>query len=129
MAAMILLLTAPCAPADTGEDLVFLHYWSGSLSGGINEMARAYNRVAPPYRVRAMDFEHESFKQSILSMLRGGSPPDMFSYWAGAKVQALVDENLLAPIDRVWADAHLDDVFPPRWVRPAPTTARSTPCP
>eukprot|EP00828_Plagiopyla_frontata_P049522 TRINITY_DN9907_c0_g1_i3.p1 TRINITY_DN9907_c0_g1~~TRINITY_DN9907_c0_g1_i3.p1 ORF type:complete len:376 (+),score=132.68 TRINITY_DN9907_c0_g1_i3:565-1692(+) len=75
-------------------------------------MTKAYNRASPPFRIRATPFEHESFKQSILSMLEGGSPPDMFSYWAGARVQALVDENHLAPIDRVWSEAGLDKVFP-----------------
>ena len=111
--AIVVLLPSASGSLAKEHDLVFLHYWSGSLSGGINEMAGAYNRVSPPYPVRATPFEHESFKQSILSMLESGSPPDMFSYWAGAKVQTLVDGNHLAPIDKVWSEADLDTVFPP----------------
>ncbi len=106
------LQAVPNARAAESEDLVFLHYWTGALSGGIDEMAKAYNRVDPPYRVRATGFEHESFKQSILSMLAGGNPPDMFSYWAGAKTQFLVDKNFLASIDYVWTIAGLDKIFP-----------------
>ena len=108
----MLLWTPSGTPAEENRELIFLHYWSGVLSGGIDEMTEAYNRASPPFRVRATPFEHESFKQSIFSMLEGGSPPDMFSYWAGARTQALVDGNYLAPIDRVWSQAGLDKVFP-----------------
>ena len=114
MAAFMLLSAASGSPAKGDGDLILLHYWSGSLSGGIDGMTAAYNRASPPYRVRATPFEHESFKQSIISMLESGSPPDLFSYWAGARLRALVDRGFLAPIDRVWAEAGLDEVFPPQ---------------
>jgi multiple sugar transport system substrate-binding protein/raffinose/stachyose/melibiose transport system substrate-binding protein len=117
LAAVFLLLTASGPRAEEIDDLVFLHYWSGSFNGGIDEMATAYNKASPPFRVRTTPFEHEFFKQSIVSMLETGSPPDMFSYWAGAKVQALVDGNHLAPIDRVWSTAGLDKVFPAQVAR------------
>lgn len=92
--------------------LVFLHYWTGALSGGIEDMVSAYNAANPHNSVKATGFEHESFKVGINAMLDGGTPPDMFSYWAGAKVQALVDNDQLAPIDTAWDKAELDSVFP-----------------
>lgn len=106
------LLSDPSQAADH-KDLVFLHYWTGALSGGINEMTQAFNKAHPQSRVRATGFEHESFKVGIQVMLSSGNPPDMFSYWAGAKVQALVNDDYLAPIDHVWAEAGLDTVFGP----------------
>src|SRR5690606_23622359 len=39
-------------------------------------------------------------------------PPDLFSYWAGARVQFIVDSGRLAPIDDMWNNNNLDDVVP-----------------
>lgn len=116
--AVALCLTLIILPARTSwgaesDTLIFLHYWTGPLSGGINEMAENFNRTSPGVNVRATGFEHESFKVGINVMLAGGSPPDMFSYWAGAKIQAMVDQNYLAPIDDAWNEAELDQIFPP----------------
>lgn len=113
LALVLVILLAGPGRTDAGRDLVFLHYWTDALSGGINEMAEAYNRAHPSARVRATGFEHESFKQGILSMLAGKGAPDLFSYWAGARTRDLVDRGYVAPIDQVWSDAGLDRVFPP----------------
>lgn len=108
------LIVCCSLPAFAGQSpLIFLHYWTGGMSGGVNEMTAAYNRTTPTTRVKATGFEHESFKVGIKVMLAGGSPPDMIAYWAGAKVQALVNQNYLAPIDTIWQKANLDRVFPP----------------
>jgi len=113
--APIVLLFALAVPAlsDHGGALVFLHYWTGPLSGGIDDMTRTFNRSHPDIKFKATGFEHESFKVGIQAMLAGETPPDMFSYWAGARVKALVDKGLLAPIDDIWASTGLDSVFPP----------------
>ncbi|QJB55414.1 extracellular solute-binding protein [Pseudodesulfovibrio sp. zrk46] len=112
---LALLFTCALAPVAWGTQanpLVFLHYWSGPLGGGVDEMVQAYNRASPDYKVHASAFDHESFKVSIKAMLASDSPPDIFSYWAGAKVRALVAGNHLAPIDEVWNESKLYDVFP-----------------
>lgn len=95
------------------DKLIFLHYWTGALSGGINEMTETFNRSTPGITVEATGFEHESFKVGINAMLASGRPPDMFSYWAGAKIQKLVDQGYLAPIENIWQSAKLDEVFTP----------------
>jgi multiple sugar transport system substrate-binding protein/raffinose/stachyose/melibiose transport system substrate-binding protein len=94
------------------EETIFLHYWTGSLSGGINEMVTVFNNKYPKHHVRATGFEHESFKIGIKVMLAGGNPPDLFSYWAGARIQSLVDQNYLSPIDDLWEKAKMDERFP-----------------
>lgn len=99
--------------AGKSEQIIFLHYWTGPLSGGINEMVDLFGERNPEFRVRATGFEHESFKIGIKVMLRSGNPPDLFSYWAGARVQALVDEDRLAPIDGLWTKAKMDKRFAP----------------
>ncbi len=102
-------------PAHGGKPapLTFLHYWTGGMSGGIDGMIDSFNRSNPKYRVRATGFDHESFKVGINGMLASGTPPDIFSYWAGAKLQSLVNKGLLAPIDDVWKNADLDKTFSP----------------
>lgn len=94
------------------EKIIFLHYWTGPLSGGINEMVTVFNNKYPEFRVRATGFEHESFKIGIKVMLAGGNPPDLFSYWAGARIQSLVDKDYLSPIDDLWEKAKMDERFP-----------------
>lgn len=110
---MLLLCLVPSAYGDHPRELILLHYWTGALSGGIDEMVDAYNTANPENPVRATGFEHESFKVGINVMLDGGGPPDMFSYWAGARVEALVERNQLAPIDTTWKENGLDKTFPP----------------
>ena len=45
---------------------------------------------------------HEAFKSMIVETLQKGNPPELFTYWAGAKTQALVDRGRLEPLDDVW---------------------------
>lgn len=109
LALAAILLTNPAGAAEIN----FLHYWTGPLKGGVEEMARSFNQESPEVKLIVRDFEHESFKVGIQAMLTTKTPPDLFSYWAGAKVQALVDKEQLAPMDDVWRSAKLSEVFPP----------------
>jgi len=99
--------------AGEAQKLTFLHYWTGPFSGGIAEMVDTFSQAQKGYSVRATGFEHESFKVGIKVMLASGNPPDLFSYWAGARTRALVEKGYLAPIDDVWKSAGLDSVFSP----------------
>jgi len=53
---------------------------------------------------------HEDFKTDILVRAAGNNLPDVFSYWAGARVQFVVDSDSLTPIDDVWNSDGLDNV-------------------
>lgn len=101
------------ANGEENKRLIFLHYWTGDMSGGINEMVNAFNKKNPGYDVRASGFEHETFKTSIKVMLEVGNPPDLFSYWAGSRIQDLVKQNYLADIDDIWTKADLNSKFTP----------------
>lgn len=108
----VLLCLVPCAQARDAQDrVVFLHYWTGALNGGVNEMVASFNKLQPGIPLAGTGFEHESFKVGIRPMLASQQPPDLFSYWAGARTQSLVDSGLLAPIDDVWAEQQLDRRF------------------
>ncbi|WP_173084075.1 extracellular solute-binding protein [Fundidesulfovibrio magnetotacticus] len=92
-------------------DLV--HYWTGDLSGGIENMIEEFNRQAAGYSVVPVGLEHEMFKVGILSRIASGKKPMLFSYWAGAKVQALVDAGSVDPLDAIWNTGGLRQCFTP----------------
>lgn len=56
--------------------------------------------------------EHEAFKTQILVALAGGQPPDVFSYWAGARTASVQGRGQLQPIAGVFDNANVWDDFP-----------------
>jgi len=112
LAAILSFCLVPASEArDAKGRVVFLHYWTGSMSGGVSEMVSAFNKLQPSIPLADAGFEHESFKVGIRPMLTSKQPPDLFSYWAGARTASLVEAGLLAPIDDVWAEQQLDRRF------------------
>ncbi|KAB2889672.1 MAG: extracellular solute-binding protein [Desulfobulbaceae bacterium] len=100
------------APATAGVRQVSLyHYLSGTLRGGMGDMVETVNQRQKEYRVTAEALDHEAFKSMIPTMLEQGMPPDMFTYWAGAKTQELVDQGRLEPIDDLWQDLSVSRRF------------------
>ncbi len=97
--------------------ITFLHYFTDSLSGGIDELARSFNGHNTRYELKAVSLDHEAFKSSIQDTLKSGHPPDLYSYWAGARTASIVAD--LEPIDDIWQQAKLDERFAPSLVRAA----------
>ncbi|WP_243366105.1 ABC transporter substrate-binding protein [Fundidesulfovibrio soli] len=99
-------------PASSAQ-ITLLHYWTGSLAGGIAQMVESYNATSSNSRIVAQGMEHESFKPGIKSMLAWGSAPDIFSYWAGARLRSMVDAGYAAPLDELWEGHALERLFAP----------------
>jgi multiple sugar transport system substrate-binding protein/raffinose/stachyose/melibiose transport system substrate-binding protein len=78
------------------------HYFSGTLDGGIREMVETVNKERQGERVVANALNHEAFKSMIVETLQKGNPPELFTYWAGAKTQELVNQGMLEPLDDIW---------------------------
>lgn len=95
----------------------FLHYFTGSLSGGVDEMALAFERQSSSYALKAVSLDHEAFKTSIQDTLAAGNPPDLYSYWAGARTASIIEH--LAPVDDIWQQAGLDRRFSPALIKAA----------
>lgn len=118
-----LLLTAcqrtpePTAEPAAKTPLTFLHYFTGSLSGGLDDLAHTFNRQNTRFELKAVSLDHEAFKSSIRDTLAMGNPPDLYASWAGARTAAIVAD--LAPIDDIWQQAKLDERFAPSLVRAA----------
>lgn len=92
------------------EPIIFHHYFSGTLSGGIDEMVARYNDSQTVYRLNAVPIDHEAYKVNILNSLENGRPADLNSYWAGEKTRSIV--SYLEPIDDVFKAYDLENVFP-----------------
>jgi ABC-type glycerol-3-phosphate transport system substrate-binding protein len=99
------------------EAVIFLHYFSGSLGGGLDDMAQTFNDMNPRYELKPVSLDHEAFKSSIRDTLDSGNPPDLYSYWAGARTASIVAD--LEPIDDIWKRAKLDNYFAPSLIRAA----------
>lgn len=95
-----------------GKNVTFYSYFSGVLASGIDDLVTSYNAKNPDVNLKHTPVDHEAFKTSIRTMLAGGNPPDIFSYWAGARVQFIVDADRLEPIDDLFAQYGLNDVMP-----------------
>jgi multiple sugar transport system substrate-binding protein/raffinose/stachyose/melibiose transport system substrate-binding protein len=113
----VVVTPTPAAQAEqaAGEEnsVTMMHYFSGTLGReSLNEILGNFHTEAPELTVFDNPIGHEDFKTTILVMLAGGDPPDIFSYWAGARVQFIVDSGRLAPIDDLWDDNNLGEVVP-----------------
>jgi ABC-type glycerol-3-phosphate transport system substrate-binding protein len=114
---LVLLLAvgvvAPVAGQDEVKQVTVFHYFSDALGRpAISEIFGNFQAANPNFIIFDNPIGHEEFKTTILVMLAGGDPPDMFSYWAGARVQFIVDSDRLATIDDMWAENDLDSVIP-----------------
>ncbi len=109
-------LTAPAmlafsSGAHAEGDVTISHYFTGDLGkAAIDEISSGF-ADATGYMMKDSPVGHEDFKTDILVRAAGQSLPDVFSYWAGARVQFVVDSNSLTPIDDMWAREGLDDVI------------------
>lgn len=103
--------TAASAQQQTTVNIV--HYFTGDLGKKyITQIMQSFMAANPQYKVVDNTTGHEDFKTQILVMLAGNNPPDIFSYWAGARTQFVVDANRLLPLDDWWAVNNMDNAIP-----------------
>ncbi len=112
---VLVLLVAGVVPAlaQQGESFVtVMHYFTDTL--GREAINHVFENFQNESGVTVFDnpIGHEDFKTTILVMAAGGDLPDLFSYWAGARTQFVVDSGQLGSLDEMWAANNLDDVVP-----------------
>jgi ABC-type glycerol-3-phosphate transport system substrate-binding protein len=97
-------------PALAGGEVTISHYFTGELGlKAFNEQTAKFE-AATGSTMKDSPVGHEDYKTDILVRASGSSLPDVFSYWAGARVQFIADSNSLHPIDDMWARAGMDSV-------------------
>jgi ABC-type glycerol-3-phosphate transport system substrate-binding protein len=109
----------PAAPAAPAEPVVMekaktniIHYYSGEF--GKKDMAQiieGFNAQSEKCEVVDNTTGHEDFKTQILVMLAGENPPDVFSYWAGARVQFVVDSGSLMELSDFYNAENFSDII------------------
>lgn len=112
LAALLTTAAGSAGPAfaQSGE-VSISHYFTGQL--GLEALGEQVSRFeeATGLKMKESPVGHEDFKTDILVRAAGRSLPDVFSYWAGARVQFIVDSNSLRPLDDMWAKENLDGVI------------------
>jgi len=94
----LLLLLSCERDRKESEAVMFLHYFTGSLSQGIHELSDSLNEGSGDFRIVATPMEHEEFKINIRLQLDTENPPDIFTYWAGARTSYLAEREKIVPI-------------------------------
>lgn len=108
MVSTSLLLSGGTALA--ADEVTISHYFTGELGReGLEEIFANFSSESG-ITVKESPIGHEDFKTGILVRAAGGNLPDIFSYWAGARTQFVVDAGNLQVIDGMWADNDLDSV-------------------
>ena len=121
---LVVMLGAACQRTEDAQttavkDVSFFHYWSfsGTFVGTLDAIAADINRQNPDYVFKHTPLDHESFKISIRSDLRLGNTADIYTYWAGARTQSIIDQ--LAPLDDVLPSDEMNKLFGTSVVRSA----------
>ena len=96
--------------ASSASEVTISHYFSDEF--GKENMGKVFSRfeAATGNTMKESPVGHEDFKTDILVRGASDSLPDVFSYWAGARVQFVVDSGDLSPIDDMWARDGLDGI-------------------
>lgn len=97
--------SATPSSADAKKKVALLHYFSGTMSGGLQEMVGTFNENTRNYELVATPLDHEAFKTSIRDTIASPRSPDLYSYWGGARVRSILEN--LEPFDEIWESTHL----------------------
>ena len=101
---------AASAGAASGE-VTISHYFTGELGlAALRELIAEFERDTQ-VTMKDSPVGHEDFKTDILVRATGQNLPDVFSYWAGARTQFVIDSGGLRPIDDMWNRNNLDSVI------------------
>ena len=93
-----------------GGDVTLTHYFTGEFGLKVFNEQVAKFEADTGYTIKNSPIGHEDFKTDILVRAAGDSLPDVFSYWAGARTQFVVDSGSLHSIDEMWSRDGLDSV-------------------
>lgn len=96
---IILLTMISCSNEKDKEVTVsLLHYFTGNLSSGVETLSDIIDTEEANINLVATPLDHEEFKVGIRVQLDSSNPPDLFTYWAGARTNYLAENDKILPI-------------------------------
>ena len=111
LAVLVASFLATSSVLRAAEEVTISHYFTGDLGlKGIQEIFDAF-KAETGIEVKDSPIGHEDFKTGILVRAAGNSLPDVFSYWAGARTQFVVDSGKLRTILSMWKRGDLDNII------------------
>lgn len=116
---VVALVTMGLSAVVAQDEVSIVHYYSSTL--GQETMAQLFDTFQaahPEYVIVDNSAGHEDFKTQILVTIAGDNPPDIFSYWAGARTQFITDAGRLLDLTDFWEENNLDEIIP-AGVKPA----------
>ena len=110
LAILASFMLAASPSALRAQEVTISHYFTGELGrAGLQEIFQTFQKETG-IEVKDSPIGHEDFKTGILVRAAGDSLPDVFSYWAGARTQFVVDSGKLHVINDMWGSAGLDKI-------------------
>ncbi len=111
----ILLITfvlLSCGSEEIKKDpVMLLHYFTGDFAQGFMEFTEEINKESKDIYLVSTPLEHEEFKNSIRIQLETNNPPDLFSYWAGARTDYLIEKETISPISSIFINGVDRELF------------------
>lgn len=103
----------------TRQSVELRHYFSfaGKYAETMEGIGREFNLADSHYQLSAVALEHEAFKSRIRTDLQQGETADLYTYWAGARVQSIVDK--LQPLETALTTDEMANLFGASIVRSA----------
>ncbi len=111
--------------SDSDKDLKIInlyHYWDDSFEPTIKSLESISDRFSlkhEGYRLIPTYINHEAFKVMIRNV--DDNAPELFTYWAGMRTRELVQLDQIAPIDDLWQEYELDNIYPQSIINSAST--------
>ena len=100
---VLIVLGIGASAVGAQETISIVHYYSDVLGKeAIGKILANFNEAHPEYEVVDNSAGHEDFKTQILVTIAGDNPPDIFSYWAGARTQFVTDAGRLMSLADFW---------------------------
>ena len=104
MAAML----AFSVPASAGKLVINANTSDPGPKQAFEELVERFEAANPDIDVQLNIFDHEGFKTTVRNFLTSQSP-DVITWFAGNRMKAFVDRDLLDDVSDIWADNNLSE--------------------
>ena len=95
-------------PASAGKLVINANTSDPGPKQAFEELVERFEAANPDIDVQLNIFDHEGFKTTVRNFLTSQSP-DVITWFAGNRMKAFVDRDLLDDVSDIWADNNLSE--------------------